>query len=278
MLPKTLLTVIGSNQPVADLKGAIGLSADNGCHLSVAVVGIALPPPASVYWAVPVDNWAQEREEGQKEVTAQVEAVEKAIADAGISGDVTPIFCDESQIASQVGTRARYTDLALVQAVAGMEMRLFDKALEGFLFDSAKPFLVLPRAAKASITPKRILVAWNASKEAARAVHLSLDMLKSAEAVRIAMVDPVAREHAQGEEPGGDIAAYLARHGAKVTVDVLAGSGQDDAETILKHATDIAADLIVAGAYGHSRLREWFFGGTTRQLLDNPKFPLFMAH
>lgn len=278
MLPKTLLTVIGSSQPVADLKGAIGLSAENGCHLSVAVVGIALPPPASVYWAVPVDTWVQEREEGQKEVTAQTQAVEKAIADAGISGDVTPVFCDESQIASRVGTRARYTDLALVQAVPGMETRLFDRALEGLLFDSARPFLVLPPKAKASMKPKRILVAWNGSKEAARAIHLSLDMLAGADAVHIAMVDPVAQEQEQGEEPGSDIAAYLARHGAKITVDVLAGSGQDAADVILKHATDIAADLIVAGAYGHSRLREWFFGGTTRQLLDNPKFPLFMAH
>jgi nucleotide-binding universal stress UspA family protein len=278
MLPKTVLMVAGSGQPLDDVRRAISFCEGHGCHLAVTVVGIALPPPTSIYGLIPAETWVQEREEGQKAVNAQIEKIEEALADSGISGDVGSYFCDRSQVAGLVGTRARYADLALVQNSAGMETDLFNQALKGYLFESARPFLVVPKGKAPTLKPRTVTVAWNASLEAARAVNAALDMLAAAGSVRIAMVDPVASQYIQGEEPGGDIAAYLARHGAKVTVDVLSAAGKDPADAILQHAADAGADLIVSGAYGHSRLREYMFGGTTRELLRNDRIAVFMAH
>jgi nucleotide-binding universal stress UspA family protein len=121
------------------------------------------------------------------------------------------------------------------------------------------------------------MVAWDSSLEAARAVREALDMLVAADDVRLVLVDPVAGESGQGAEPGADAAAYLARHGVKVAVDRLPSSGQSVAAVLSRHAADMDAELMVMGAYGHSRLRERIFGGVTRSILDEPPLPIFMA-
>lgn len=278
MFPKTVLTVIGGNQSLDTVRKTISFCGDNNSHLSVTVIGIAPPPPTSVYAVVPMEAWTEERNEGQTAVKAQAERIDEALASSGISGDVTSYFCEEREVSRVVGMRARYADLALVQKADDAEQILFDETLQGLLFESAKPFLVVPQGSAPMLKARKVMVAWNASKEAARTVHLALDLIAAADAVHIAMVDPVAREYDQGEEPGGDIAAYLARHGAKVTVDVLSGTSRDPADVLLRHASDTGAGLIVAGAYGHSRLREYLFGGTTREFLRNAKLPVFLAH
>jgi nucleotide-binding universal stress UspA family protein len=278
MFPKTLFTVTGSEQPTDTVARAIELSGKFGCHLAVLVVGIALPASVTAYGAVPADTWSEERQKGRNTANEKASEIEAMMKAADISGDVSTYFCDEGQISDIVGMRARYTDLGLFLPSPDEDERLANKALEGFVYQSAKPFLFVPGDASVTLKPKRILVGWNSTREAAGAVHDALDMLCAADAVHIAVVDPVAGEFDQGEEPGSDIAAYLARHGAKVTVDVLASAGRSAADALLQHATDIDADVIVAGAYGHSRLREFLFGGATRDLLANKRFPVLMAH
>ncbi|TIQ01328.1 MAG: universal stress protein, partial [Mesorhizobium sp.] len=99
--------------------------------------------------------------------------------------------------------------------------------------------------------------------EASRAVRESLDLLPGADEVNLVMVDPVADEYRHGAEPGAAAAAYLARHGVNVTVDRLPSLDHSVVDVLRRHALDIAADLMVMGAYGHSRLRERIFGGVT---------------
>ncbi|TGV78059.1 universal stress protein, partial [Mesorhizobium sp. M2D.F.Ca.ET.145.01.1.1] len=96
---------------------------------------------------------------------------------------------------------------------------LKDKVIERTLFSSGKPILLVPEGTRPTLKPKRVLVAWDARLESSRAVRQSLDMLKGAEDVRLVIVDPIEDEFHHGEEPGADAAAYLARHGVKVTVD-----------------------------------------------------------
>jgi nucleotide-binding universal stress UspA family protein len=136
----------------------------------------------------------------------------------------------------------------------------------------------VPDGVKPTLKPKRVLLGWNGTKESARAVHAALGMLKEADQVNVVLVDPVAGEFDQGEEPGADIAAYLARHGVKVSVDVLASASRNISDVLLQHGADLDAELIVAGAYGHSRLREFLFGGATRDLLANDRFAVLMSH
>ncbi|WP_421858916.1 universal stress protein [Oricola sp.] len=278
MFPKTLMTVIGSEQDAASLNRAIELCGSTECHLAVTVIGIALAASSAAYGAIPADAWAQEREEGKQAANKQQEVVEAMLSQSGVSGDVCSYYCDEGQVAAVVGARARYADLGLVYKSSDIDRRVANRSSEGFIYHSSKPFLVIPQGVAPKLAPKKAVVAWNATKEAARAVHLSLDMLKVAEEVRIVMIDPTAGEFDQGEEPGADVAAYLARHGANVAVDAIPSSGRSISQALLRHANDVAAEMIVAGAYGHSRLREFLFGGTTRELLANEEIAVLMAH
>jgi nucleotide-binding universal stress UspA family protein len=278
MFPKTLLTVIGSEQDTASVQRAISLCETHECHLAVCVIGVALPASTAAYGEVPTEMWSQEREKGRETATSRGNEIEAMLAKSGISGDVSSFYCEEGQIAEIVGTRARYADLALVGPTGGPDRLLSAKVLQGLLYHSAKPFLVVPDNVTATLTPKTVMIAWNATKECARAVHLSMDTLIRADHVHVVMVDPAGGEFDQGEEPGADIAGYLARHGADVTVDAIPSAGKSVTEALLRHATDISAELIVAGAYGHSRLREFLFGGTTRELLANEQIPVLTAH
>ena len=154
---------------------------------------------------------------------------------------------------------------------------LKDKAIEGALFSSGRPALVVPAGTFPTLKPKRVMVAWDARLEAARAVREAIEILAAADDVRIVLVDPKADEADHGAEPGADVAAYLARHGVKVTVDRLPSQGMTVAEILRRHARDAGAELLVMGAYGHSRLRERIFGGTTRSMLEETTVPVFMA-
>ena len=154
---------------------------------------------------------------------------------------------------------------------------LKDKVIEGALFSSGKPLLLVPEGSQPTLKPKRVLVAWDSRVEASRAVRESLEMLAAAESVRLALVDPVEGDDYHGAEPGADAAAYLARHGVKVTVDRLPSSNHSVAEVLRRHAIDTSSELMVMGAYGHSRLRERIFGGVTRSILESPPLPILMA-
>jgi nucleotide-binding universal stress UspA family protein len=145
------------------------------------------------------------------------------------------------------------------------------------LFASGKPLLLVPAGAAPTLKPRRIAIGWDARLEASRAVREALDMLVGADEVHLVLVDPQQGETGHGEEPGADAAVYLARHGVRVTVDRLPGEGRPVAEVLKRHARDVAADLLVMGGYGHSRLRERIFGGTTRAIVEDPSLPVFLA-
>jgi nucleotide-binding universal stress UspA family protein len=154
---------------------------------------------------------------------------------------------------------------------------LKQRIVEGALFSSGKPLLIVPAGAKPTLAPNTIVVGWDSRIEASRAVREALGMMKSAGQVRLAVIDPEQGESAHGEEPGADAAAYLARHGVNVSVDRLPSGGEPVAAVLTRHAVDCGADLLVMGGYGHSRLRERIFGGVTRSMLEAPKLPVLMA-
>lgn len=145
------------------------------------------------------------------------------------------------------------------------------------LHDSGRPVLVFPRNKPINPALKRIVIGWNGSKEAARAVFDALPLLKEAEFVEVLVVDPEERRPG-GTQQGEGIAATLARHG--ITANrVAAQKGRGSVEEAIVDHCDIAkADLLVLGAYGHSWLREFLFGGVTRDVLDNAPIATFMSH
>jgi nucleotide-binding universal stress UspA family protein len=141
--------------------------------------------------------------------------------------------------------------------------------VESFLFESGRPVLMIPYIFKQPKPIKRVLIAWNGSKEAARATFDAMPFLKAAEAVEIFSVDPI---ETNGEAPvltGADIAANLARHGVKVTLVTAESLDKSASQVIENRLSDSSIDLLVMGAYTHSRLWQMIFGGTTKTLLQS---------
>jgi nucleotide-binding universal stress UspA family protein len=134
----------------------------------------------------------------------------------------------------------------------------------------------MPRAGPATLPPRRAIVAWDGSREAARATSDAIPLLRSAELVLILVVD--ARDTGGGVLPGSELAVHLARHGVKAEARQVPSAGTSVTRVLLAQARDEAADLLVMGGYGHSRVREMLFGGTTRTFLDQAAIPVLLAH
>ena len=181
--------------------------------------------------------------------------VSNFLAGSALSADVSSEYAEMAGDET-VGRRARYADLTVVGPELLADETLRNKVIEGALFFSGKPLLLVPEGSMPTLKPKRIMVAWDSRIEASRAVRESLEMLAAADDVRLVLVDPVEANDHHGAEPGADAAAYLARHGVKVTVDRLPSSNHSVAEVLHRHAIDTSSELLVMGAYGHSRLRE----------------------
>jgi nucleotide-binding universal stress UspA family protein len=160
---------------------------------------------------------------------------------------------------------------------------VMDDFTEDVVLHSARPVLIVPYVGHFPEVGKRILISWDASKEATRAIQYALPLLRQADIVQVVIFNANRSTELHGEEPGADIALYLARHGIKVEVSQhQTGSDRQDkldvGNALLSLANDFSSDLLVMGAYGHSRFRETILGGVTRTILGSMTLPVLMAH
>jgi nucleotide-binding universal stress UspA family protein len=273
----TILTVTGPGLGNADLKLATALCEEVEAHRAVLVVALAAPPPIGGYAAVISDAWLAEREADRKALEERTQEVSTFLAVSPVSADVSGEYQETAWADETIGRRGRYADLTVLGPGGLSSGALKDKVIEGALFHSGKPLLLVPQGRAATMKPRRVMVAWDSRMESSRAVTQSMSFLVSADRVHLVLVDPMEGDLEQGAEPGADAATYLARHGVKVTVDRLPSQGRTVASVLAQHATDIAADLLVMGAYGHSRLRQRIFGGVTSAMIEKPPLPVLMA-
>jgi nucleotide-binding universal stress UspA family protein len=179
-------------------------------------------------------------------------------------------------LSNQVGVHAYYADLVVIARPESPGQTAGPPGLaESLVLSSGRPIIVFPPRGTVSRV-RRILVAWSATRESIRAVADALPLFVKAEAVEVLVVDH-QRKAGHGQEPGADIARHLARHGAQVEVRRLASGGKDVGSLLLSQAAAFDADLLVMGAYGHSHLREWMFGGVTRTVLYEAGLPVLMS-
>ena len=145
------------------------------------------------------------------------------------------------------------------------------------MFEGRTPVLIVPDEAEVARLPKSALLCWNESAESLTAIKASLPLLAEADAVHICVIDPPVHGPNRSD-PGGMLAAWLARHDIRAEIDVVARTLPRISDVIRRQAEDIGAELIVMGAYGHSRFREAILGGATRNMLEDTNIPVFMAH
>jgi nucleotide-binding universal stress UspA family protein len=262
----------------ARVDAAIELAGRFDAHLTGLYImpEIILPAPIEGYLGADMYTSIeqQEREKGEAVLdrfrqTAEASDVEyeTRMDRGGIAG-----FADRLEVHS------RYADLLIIGQP--------DQADEGpavpvpgdVTLSAAAPVLIVPFIGLKQGFGQRPMIAWNASREAARAVKNAMPFLEQAEAVDVVTFHPREARDAHGELPGADIALYLARHGVQVDVQRLEGNDIDAGNALLSHAADRDSDLLVMGCYGHSRLREWVLGGATRTILHSMTVPVIMAH
>jgi nucleotide-binding universal stress UspA family protein len=223
--------------------------------------------------AVEVIRWQEE----QARLVAE-RAEEEVVAARRRSGREIEWRRAAGEVPATVQLHGHYADLVVV----GQGSRSDDQSMvadilpESIVMGCGRPALVVPIYGKFPRVGDCVLVAWNRTREATRAVHDALPILARAKTVMILEVNPPADR--QPHVAGADVALHLARHGVKAEVEAAAVSDIEVGPTILSRAADLGADLLVMGAYGHSRLRELTLGGVTRHLLKHMTIPVLMSH
>jgi nucleotide-binding universal stress UspA family protein len=258
----------------ARLDIAASLARQHGAHLTaLQVIDVAIPVMAmgdgGGGGAVIAELMEQMRQSALAAGVKLKAAFEATLAREGIMGEWRQVEGTTPEILALHG---RYADLL----VLGQDDPESDNAglLETVLFDSGRPVLAIPFAGNFNSIGKRVLVGWNAS----RALHDALPLIAKADTTTVFLANPKRGLGAHGEEPGADIARHLARHGLMVEVAKAVADDVSDSALLLNHASDMGADLLVMGAYGHSRLREFILGGVTRSLLREMTIPVLLSH
>lgn len=278
MTYRTIVVHVGADARRKErLDIACGLAAGFDSHLVgvFALTELMVPFVLGGNAGVVIDAEQRWRDEVAKEAKRDFDA---AAARAGVQK--TEWRRSERGALGAMRLSARYADLVVVgqsDPDRTTEERMPGYFGEDLVLSAGRPVLFVPYAGHFSAVGSRVLVAWNASREAARAVTDALPLLQRAKSVEVVAFEPQRSGADHGAEPGADIALYLARHGVKVAA-ARQQAGIDVGSQILSRAADTDADLIVMGAYGHSRGRELVLGGATRSLVQAMTVPVLMAH
>ena len=202
---------------------------------------------------------------------------EEIVRRAGVASFERRLIEDDPS--AGISIQARFCDLAVLSQTDPRDSasNVSSNFPEMVVMDSGCPALILPYAHDFKYVGERVLVAWNASPEARRAIHYALPLLERARIVEVVVFNAGAQPELFGDDPGADIALYLARHGVKV--DVLQRTVKSDTgSALVALSNELDSDLIVMGCYGHARLRELIMGGATRSVLASMTCPVLMSH
>ena len=256
---------------------AVSVAAAFNAHLAgIAFVYEPIIPVMIDMYGIPPDVIESQRVENQRAAKAAVGRLDEASRNAGIAAEARML---DTAVATTPGVFARLArrfDLSILGQPEPEQPALDRLIVEAALFDAGRPVLVVPYIQRAGLKLDRILLCWDGSRSAARAVADALPFLRRGKLVEVVTV---ASEPAKSDEmPGADIAHHLARHGVEVELKRIVTAETDVANTILSHAADSSADFLVMGGYGHSRLREFVLGGVTREILTSMTVPTLMSH
>ena len=279
MAYKTLFSVL-TDVDLAENVLAHGLAIANviDAHLDVLCLGVDRSQ-TGYYYAGANAMVLQETINRAQEEAEEIEERAKAIlTGSNIRWGTDSGVAQLADLGRHVAARARVSDLVILPQPYGEGKGAeLEPVVEAAMFEGRTPVLVVPDKGTPCPKPKRVMIGWNESAEALNAVRAALPVLKYAEAVHVVVIDPPVHGPNRSD-PGGLLSQFLSRHGIRTEIDVLSKTLPRVSDVLMRHATDIEADLIVMGAYGHSRFREAILGGATRYMLEQAQLPGFMAH
>jgi nucleotide-binding universal stress UspA family protein len=247
------------------------------------VLQLMVMPSSSMFnpWAIVADpGFAQIYTDLREMAQTKASTLRKTIANMGVAGEVHTLesFClDPASLASEA---ARATDLIVIARPhdAPLDTAIVHGYFATLLQETGRPILVVPSSHLPTFPPRRALVAWADTAESARALHDAMPLLEQCEAVEVLLVDPVATALEAHEKRGSRVIHTLNTRGIKARLTTCKSRGKPIGEMILAEARRGGAELIVAGGYGHGKVREWVLGGTTRDLFHDASIPVLFAH
>ena len=274
---KTLLVPVdGRSKSTRSLELACRIASTFDSH----VVGLFIAPSLRIPSAARGEGAAKLLQELQQKVAEQDGQEARARFDSVIK----PAALQRAEWrtargahAEAVALHARYADLVIVNQT-DPESADATHFADAVLLAAGRPVLLVPYVGDIRTFGQNVLVCWNASREASRAVTDALPLLRSAATVTVLSVDARVSPESHGESASSDIALFLARHGVNTVAAQTVSASVDVGSVILSRAFDLGADLIVMGAYGHSRVRELVMGGATRTVLQSMTAPVLMSH
>lgn len=280
MNPKTFVVSLNDTGNLDHLLATCSsLAAQHGAH----VTGVYIIPSVEVYavyggiaMADVVDVQRQRYQSMAKEVR---EKFERTMALNALSHDWRELDAISSSIGREFAQQCRFADLAIIgQVVADTSCGVEPGFAEYVVMEAGRPVLLLPRGKSFELIGNKVLMGWNGAREAARACFDALPLLWSGSEIDIVWVDPQKQRGLAGDLPGAELATTLARHNIRVIAEPMPTADSDVGSALLTRAGDTGADLLVMGAYGHSRVREFVFGGATEHVLNNMTVPVLMSH
>lgn len=267
-----------SKSSVKRAEAAIALAAAQGAHLTALTAVPAPALPSYVEAQIPESVLEQARASLLADLGKIADAFTARAKAEGIGFEVRKEVTQEP-LAELISRHARYADLVVMgQSDPDDPLTGEPELAEDVILGSGRPVLMVPYIGALQPIGRKVVVAWDAGREAARAVNDAMPMLEAAGQVLVLIVNPRRGPNGHGAEPGADIATHLARHGIKVEVKVYTQRDLSVGDMLLARIADEGADLVVLGGYGHARMRELVLGGVTRDMLRTMTVPLLMSH
>jgi len=275
MIKHIFLPISGSAGDEAALDSAIALASAHGARVS-ALVTTEIPAPlySEVGFAAN-EMLASDYNEAKRSATVLAEKTRQRLEQAGIEAEVSVIDASPANRAKTIAGHARYSDVSIMGGRDGAGATV---TFETLLMESGRPVIVVPPGAPLRARPRHVVLAWQASREATRAVHDALPLLDPGTKLDVLVIGSEGSGDETGERPGQRIAETLAQLGLPAQVVALPKQGISDGKSLLNYMEASNADLLVMGGYGHSPIRELLLGGTTRTVLNGLTKPVFFEH
>jgi nucleotide-binding universal stress UspA family protein len=275
MIKDVVVNLPVDRQPVA-ADYAISVAEAFDAHISGIAFAYEPVVAPTVMGGIRSDWIDAQREESAKAAQTAISRFEEAAKRSGLSAQHRMLASTVGGAADLFGRIARRFDLSVIGQTEPDRPAPEELIIESALFDSGRPVIVVPYIQKRGLKLDRVIICWDGGRTATRAIADSLPFLKRARAVDVVIV-ATGRSNSD-EIPGADIGHHLSRHGLKVEVKRIVAPDTDVPNSILSYAADSAADFLVMGGYGHSRLREFVLGGATRGILSSMTVPALMSH
>jgi nucleotide-binding universal stress UspA family protein len=232
--------------------------------------------PVSGTGYIPAEVIETQQADNEAAAKAAIDRFAAATQRAGLSAEPLSLTASFAGAGDQFGRIARRFDLAIVGQSEPEASSVEDIIAETTLFESGRPMIMVPYIQKAPLKLDNVMVCWDGSRPAARAIADAMPLLVKAGSVEIVII--TNERGKQDEIEGADMGQHLARHGLKVDVHRMTGGSIDVADALLSHVADSGADFMVMGGYGHSRLREFVLGGVTHSIFRSMTVPALLSH